>query len=454
MKRITLTILAALIAVQISHAGWWRTFGEEGYDVGNCVQITSDGNYIIAGKKDGYLWLLKVDTLGEPIWSKTYGRSEGHQTRWTEPTNDEGYVIAAWTPSLVKVNDEGDTLWTRDYGMKSYCVQVASDGGYIVLGGDNGYEADEHLLLVKTNSQGDTVWTKTYGVPSRNRNSGFFIQVTSDSGYIITGATGEESEEFATKYLWLVKIDANGDTLWTREYGTGEIGESNKGYCVRQTLDGGYIITGYKAYEGIWLLKTDANGDTLWTKVYATAAGGTGFNVQQTADGGYIVTGTTETFTASLNPTMCDLWLLKTDSLGDTLWTRKYPGGGSEAVGTCVQQTSDNGFIATGVLNGDLYLLKTDSLGLLAIEEFPITPSLSDWEIIASIGSEITLHYKDRAQGFHASIFNVSGQKVDEIYSSSTTGSIKWGADQPNGVYFIQVNETKLARAERVVLIH
>jgi hypothetical protein len=159
MKRFTLTILAALIAVQISHAGWWRTYGEEGYDVGNCVQITSDGNYIIAGNKADSMWLLKVDTLGYEIWSKTYKSSEYESyANWLEETEDGGFIVCG-SPDLMKVTSDGDSVWAQDYGIDAQCVQIV-DGGYAVAGTTGDLEVIS--WLIKTDENGDSIWTRTY----------------------------------------------------------------------------------------------------------------------------------------------------------------------------------------------------------------------------------------------------------------------------------------------------
>lgn len=236
-----------------------------------------------------------------------------------------------------------------------------------------------------------------------------------------------------------------------KNYGGQEWGETYRGNCVRQTDDGGYIITGLSP-QGLWLLKTDKSGDTLWTKAYNTSIGGTGYNVQQTKDGGYIVTGSTESLVATLNNPDRDLWLLKTDSLGDTLWTRKYPGGGSEAIGYCLQQTNDSGFIVVGELNSDVYLLKTDSLGFLCLEESP--PTFEGWNVVSSIGPRIVLRYKNCPNGFNGVIFDVSGRKVDEIRGDGNEGAMIWGINQPPGVYFIQaLNNRNQLKTAKVVLV-
>lgn len=451
MKHLT---LITLLAASMASAGWWKTYGDENAERGNCVQISSDANFVISGMKGLNLWLLKLDTTGNILWEYEYGRSDGIRSGWMEETEDGGFVIAPRTPSLLKVDAQGDSLWSRNYDIFSYCVQETPDGGYIVIGGDNGYEADEYLMLVRTDSDGDTLWTKTYTEPGNNKNVGSFIQNTADGGYIVTGLTGYADEYEEWSNLWLIKIDSDGNRLWSRIYFPST---DTKGYCVRESSDGGYVVTGLgPGLQGLLIMKTDFVGDTIWAKTYSTSTGGTGFKIQKTNDDGYIIVGATTTLTQkTATVAERDLWLVKTDSLGDTLWARKYPGGGNEAIGYCVQETADKGFIVTGVLNGDLYLLKTDSLGLLAVKEEQPSELEGIWNLEISVGPRIKLHFWNVPCCTEITIFDATGRKVDELYSKASNGSIAWGACQTPGVYFIQAREQKNKRSTvKVVLTH
>lgn len=445
MKKLSLVLtLAALALPQLGQAGWWRTYGGDGYDVGNCVQITSDGNYIISGQKDFNLYILKVDTTGMVIWEKTYGRSDTRIGRWIEETSDGGYIISPRTPSLLKIDAQGDSMWAKDYGFNSHCVQETSDGGFIFT------SEYEELLLVRTNSLGDTLWTKRHSEPGNTYNVGYFIQITSDGGYIITGATVYSDEYEDWSDLWLIKTDSLGNKMWSKVYGNNTISE---GHCVIQTSDGGYIVTGL-APGGLWLLKTDSLGDTVWTKIYNTPPGGEGYSVREVQENGYIVVGTMEAVLAAYQSGLRDFLFLRTDADGDSLWTRVYGDDEGSEIGYCVQQTEDNGYIATGVRQGDLYLLKTDSLGLLCISEEPIIETRGNWVVSNSVGSQIILYYSNESQGFHAVVFDALGRKVDELHSSSQSGTIIWGSGYNTGVYFIKENGIKNAHTERVVLVH
>ena len=210
--------------------------------------------------------------------------------------------------------------------------------------------------------QVDTLWTNTFGGSSSDY--GYCVKQTTDGGYIITGRT--DSYGKGGRDFWLIKTDSNGDSTWTKTFG----GSSNdEGRSIQQTTDGGYIITGYTRSIGnggkdFWLIKTDSNGDSTWTRTFGGSGNDYGRSVQQTADGGYVITGSTWTYGNG----EVDIWLIKTDSLGQEEWSQIF-GGSSNDEGRSVHQTTEGGYIITGSTwsfgNGeeDIWLIKTDSLG-------------------------------------------------------------------------------------------
>jgi hypothetical protein len=218
------------------------------------------------------------------------------------------------------------TNWQRTYGGAGadggHSVQQTIDGGFIIAGATSSFSAgDNDVYLIKTNAQGDTLWTRTYGGPGSDQ--GGSVQQTTDGGYIVAGWTGSFGAGRGDFYL--VKTDAQGDTLWTRVYGGPNY---DWGHSVQQTTDGGYIVAGETYSFGAgradaWLLRTDASGDTLWARTYGDQLYQMGYSVQETNDGGYIVAG----FTDTVGATGLRQWLVKTDATGDTLWTRVIGGG-------------------------------------------------------------------------------------------------------------------------------
>jgi len=131
-----------------------------------------------------------------------------------------------------------------------------------------------------------------------------------------------------------------GDTTWTRTV------SGNAAYSVQQTTDGGFIIAGnagiFQSYN-LYLAKTDASGDTLWTRTLENdARDATAYSVQQTSDDGYIIAGSIGSYNEY------DFYLVKTNTSGDTIWTRKYDTHSSE-IARSVKETRESGYIVAGL---------------------------------------------------------------------------------------------------------
>jgi hypothetical protein len=377
---------SGLVSLSQAQQRWIKTYGGPSDDEGYSVQQTSDGGYIVAGTTASYgngaqVYLIKTNASGDTLWTKTYGGPSNDEGYSVQQTTDGGYVIAGYTNSygaggydvyLIKTNASGDTLWTRTYGgtNQDYAnsVQQTSDGGYIVAGFTNSFGAGNYdVYLIKTNASGDTLWTRTYG--GTGADFGNSVRQTSDTGYIVAGYTESFGAGLADFYV--IKTKANGDTLWTRTYGGTN---QDYGYWAQQTTDGGYIVAGSTSSLGaglddVYLIKTNASGDTLWTRTYGGALNDRGYFVRQTSDTGYIVTG----YTYSYGAGSIDVYLIKTNASGDTLWTRTYGGAGVD-VGNAVQQASDGGYILAGFTTSfgaggyDAYLIKTDGNGNVGVE--------------------------------------------------------------------------------------
>jgi len=367
---------------------WTRTCGGPQDDVGFSVQQTADG-YIIAGWTRSFgaenkdVCLIKTDASGDTTWTRTYGGPGDDGGYSVQQTSDGGFVIAGYTYSfgagssgayLVKTNSTGDTLWTRTYGGTrddvGYSAQQTTDGGYVIAGRTQSVGAgNEDVYLIKTNTSGDTLWTRTYG--GTDYDGGRSVQQTADGGYIITGYT--HSSGAGSGDVYLIKTNASGDTLWTRAYGGTGV---EWGYDVQQTTDGGYIIVGCTQSFGagiddVYLIKTNASGDPVWARTYGGADDDVGNSVQQATDGGYVIAG----YTGPFGPGNQDVYLIRTNASGDTLWTKTYGGLDSDE-GYSVRQTTDGGYVVAGYAksfgagNADVYLIKSDANGnVVGIEE-------------------------------------------------------------------------------------
>ena len=448
---------------------WTKTFGGNAYDAGISVQQTTDGGYIIGGftgsfGSGGYdFWLIKTDASGDTIWTKTYGGYSTDLGHSVEQTNDGGYIFTGVTRSfgagngdvwLIKTDSSGDTLWTKTYGGTDYdggnSVQQTTDEGYIITGWTESFGSGFiDLWLIKTDSSGETLWTKTFG--EINEDEGYSVQQTADGGYILAGSTRPENSQF--HFQWLIKTDASGNKQWSRYFYDGNA------MSVQQTLDGGYITTGAAndpLNNDLLVLKTDSSGNDDW-KIYYNCDYCPGNSIKQTIDGGYIIAGSTST-----NP---NVLLIKLTAFGDILWTKTF-GGYYNDEGYSVQQTTDNGFIITGYTKsygsggGDVWLIKT-------------TPDISDVEPNAGrIPSDFslsqnypnpfnpttTITYKIPQPEFVSlKVYDILGREVATLVNEEKpAGSYELqfeGRGLTSGIYFYQLKTGIFVETKKMVLL-
>jgi len=313
-------------------------------------------------------------------WMKNFGGMKDDYGRSVQQTSDGGYIIVGYTGSfgagswdfwLIKTDSNGNEEWNRTFGGTKedygFSVQQTTDGGYIITGTTFSFGFGESdVWLIKTDSNGYKLWDKTFG--NDGYQDGRSVKQTIDGGYIITGLT-QYTSDFG-KDVWLIKTDSNGKEIWNKTFGGSK---QDAGFSVQQTTDGGYIIAGYTNASDIsgfdvWLIKTDSNGNKIWDTIFKRTDDDYANSVQQTTDGGYIMVGVTAK-NSSLDPqTTGDIWLIKTDGNGNKMWDKTFGGTGYEE-GFSISNTNDGGNIIVGVTSSfgageyDVWLIKIDSSG-------------------------------------------------------------------------------------------
>jgi hypothetical protein len=274
-------------------------------------------------------------------------------------------------------------IWDARFGGNSAdelrYFQQTKDHGYILAGGifsGNSYDVTEfnHGLIdfwiVKLDPAGNKQWDKIFG----GNNSEYinYLQETSDNGYILGGYTSSDSagdvSQISRGYTdyWVVKTDSFGNKQWDKRYG-GSNGDFL--YCLRQTIDGGYILGGYTSSDtsgevshqnhggsDIWIIKTDALGNIEWEKLYGGNLDDRLFDVQQNPDGSYILGGRTWSDSTGdvshHNRGDEDYWILKIDSVGNKKWDNVFGGNYRDWLFS-LQKTVDGGYILGGYTYSD-----------------------------------------------------------------------------------------------------
>jgi|GEM_PF-1727533 len=372
---ILLCFLSVLTSAQVTFQKVLQ-FGSNSLVHRSYVKPATDGGYIILGSAENEFYLAKTDSLGNPIWERvvTVCNSwfcDSSYAYGVEQTMDGGLVVVGTNDDasgpggnaviynlvfVYKFDSSGNTLWHKEYF--NFSTPLSNYARSVTQDNQGsliiGGVNVFNGVLIKVDSLGNTVWNRGY--PGLG---GIVSSALLPDGSLVS--VGEKILSPGNRDIYLMKTDSAGVPLWSNTYGTSgdEIASS-----VAVLADGGFIIGGaikplganYDAY----LIRTDSLGNLMWSKQYGDTGieNGTAMPV---ADGGFIIAGSGNSFAGGVTKPL----LIKVDSLGNTNWSEVY---GDTITGSFdyVTPTQDGGYIAAGITNSfgnGIYLVKTDSLG-------------------------------------------------------------------------------------------
>lgn len=459
-----LALFITLPFLSVSQSTFEKIIDTLGSSGASCVRETFDGGYILSGGSilgGNDVSIIKLDSAGNIEWVKMYGGpiNEGAGTIIQLP--DSGYIVDAGYDDgisiknwLLRLDVNGDTLWTNSYSMgngNTFPSQLArgNNGNYGLAGYFNppvGY-GDAYLII--TNDSGGVVSSHLYNY-NLFSSTGDGITSTTDNGYAITGQYAASS---SNADINLFRTDSLGDTLWTRYYDrtTGDVG-----MAVEQTTDGGFIIAGLTYNNAVltsntYLIKTKSNGDTIWTKMYQSMTTSGPYSVQQTTDGGYIVAG----LIGIAGGGYPNVYLIKTDSNGDTLWTRQFGVDSLPEYGLFVSQTKDVGYIICGHSSYGTYVIKTDSMGMVSSGtgmpemnnpfSFQVYPNPSGGKFKVKLNG---IPYSNAV----IRVYNLFNQPVYEC-TASKQAEVEINLDnEANGIYLIAVITKEKVFSKKIIV--
>jgi hypothetical protein len=490
MTRISVPFLLILFACLSSDVHsqinkFERVYGGSSYDYGNSITQTYDKGYALTGSTSSYGngsadgYILKIDSLGNAEWQKEYGNINIDQFYSIKETSDSGLIAAGYTNSfgsggydvyLVKTNTSGDTIWTKTIGGTdwdfAYSVQQTSDGGYIVAGGTYSFGAgSEDVYLSKLDAAGLVQWTKTYG--GSNEDEARSVQQTTDGGYIITGFT--KSFGNLNVDIYTIKTDSSGDTLWTNVLGQNG---SDVGNSIRQNANGEYILAGStQINSGInlaYIVKFNTLGDTVFTRLYGAPNDAAAYDICETADGNYLWVGRLKI------GSKYNVYFFKTDQLGYYMYASTFGSTVGDDEGKSVELTEDHGFIVAGNTNSfnngqsEAYVFKTDSAGVssgIIVNNAIGIAELTGEDLSIGIypnpaSDEVTISYtrKDlKQQKVLISVYDPIGRLKEQSISydyGTTTSFLLDTRNYPNGVYFINLTAQDYSYNAKLVIEH
>ncbi len=311
---------------------WGRLLGGANNDYSEYITVTSDSAFVCSGTSQSFstyqsMSLYKIDDNGTLLWYKRYGGTTGERVYSVEETVDGGLIICAVTTAygagssdflLMKCDSEGTPLWTRTYGgtnMEFGCTATAvSDGGCLVTGQSRSFGqsyGNLAMLIIKVDDSGNITWSRV--VDGAADDYGRSVAEAPDGSFYVGGTT--KSLGFTYGAYMICKIDPAGNLLWSRLV-SGSSGESL--YSLDVTSDSGVVATGTTFSYGmgnadIMTVKLDGAGNFIWAR---TCGGGgneypNGLTVRP--DDAIVIAGTTDSFGFGSN----DAFLMQTDASGD-----------------------------------------------------------------------------------------------------------------------------------------
>ncbi len=302
-------------------------------------------------------------------------------------------------------------VWNQTYGeLHGELTSVVPDGvgGFVIAGYTSSLGARyDDVYLMKIDAQGDKVWERIYGT-AENDYAQAVVQ-SGDGGFVVAGYSNCPLSylEAGSCDIYLLKIDADGDKVWEKIYGGDRYEWAN---CVARSDDGGFVAAGGSG-DDVYIIKVDANGDKVWERTYAAGRKQRAEAITESGDGGYVLTG--------FGNNEDDVYVLRIDSEGGKVWENTYGGSGidlahGKAVARCGEGFIVAGFVSTySSPSWFLYLLGLDGYGNKIWEKIHDTTPRSNGNDIIRSGEGFTVvgRLGERAYLLH---INSYGDKVWE----------------------------------------
>ncbi len=261
---------------------WTRTYGGKADDVAKSIRGTRDGGFIVAGwggipgtnitrnLGGNDFWIMKLNKQGSIKWQNSLGGSGMDNAAAAIQAGDDGYLAVGYSNSnnmnvtgnhgasdgwIVKTDSGGVIEWQKSIGGNGldfiYSAELTKDKGFIFAGATESNDGDvkgnhgkSDAWIIKTDSLGNMEWQKCIG--GSNDDVAYSVQVTNDGGYIIAGKTDSNDGDVKGNYggtdAWIIKLDEKGTMIWQKCLGGTK---NDQAKTIRQTNDGGYIISAF-----------------------------------------------------------------------------------------------------------------------------------------------------------------------------------------------------------------
>ncbi|MDP8268912.1 MAG: T9SS type A sorting domain-containing protein [Candidatus Tenebribacter davisii] len=452
-----LLMVCTVLVAQAPDTLWTKTFGGIYYENANSVQQTNDGGYVITGRTQSYglgmhdIWLIKTDENGNEEWNRTFGGNENDEANCVQQTLDSGYIIVGSTNSygagsadiwVIKTDSFGNEEWNTTIGgigpEYGSFIQQTNDEGFIIVGHTNTFGIGNYnIWLIKIDSVGNEEWNRLFDHgTSYGQDYVYCVKQTADEGFIISGNQGTSSG--ASRKAWLIKTNENGYELWNQTYY--EEGYETTGHYVSLIPNGGYIVTGLALETGssnqdIVLFRTDESGNEIWYQKIDKGEMDNAYSVEVTNNGRFILCGYTN------QQSLVDGLVINIDEDGDEMWSIII-GGNPQDWLKSIKQTIDGGYIIAGETYGygagagDFWLVKLGvetglENNIIANDEFQLRNHPNPFN------PNTTIKFSILSESIvNITVFNIKGQKIKSLLNDQISAgehSIVWNGEDDSG---------------------
>ncbi|MFM9986986.1 MAG: T9SS type A sorting domain-containing protein [Flavobacteriales bacterium] len=398
-------LLQSTLCAQTYH----KTFGgNNSEDYAQDIIQLEDGGFAISGTTEDGLFLLRLNSEEDTVWIKKYFAEEELAGAWVKRTPDNGFILVgheeivdfiAKDIVLLRLDENGTILWSRRYGSlsddKDSAVGVLiADDGFYVAGEIESSPSHSNSMLLKLDTNGEIVWSKEFGWGGDDNIRGLIS--SSDGGCIAMGFT----DSFGVKSILLTKWSADGELEWA---GTFNNGQDCHGYGISATSEG-YMISGATGstsglgytFNGL-LIHLNASFEVIWAKEYSGPFYDALASTIELESGEYVCLGF-----AGNEGGFGNAFLMQTNSAGEFEWSRKYADVSYNA-GRGLVELADGYLIVGGenASDGEIFLVRTDLNGASNCNEVVFEPledettmnitliSAEPFESMASIAMDI-----------------------------------------------------------------
>jgi WD40 repeat protein len=443
---------------------WIRTYEGEPRSTALDALLTPDGGYLLVGatnyshqntsRED--IHLMKTDASGVMIWERSYGGEDFDRGYDIIPTANGSFVILGETRSfgagardlyLIQVDSEGNKIWARTFGgpdmEEAGAIQQTADGGYILTGRTASYGAGGgDVFLIRTDELGHPLWSQTYG--GEHSDNGCAMQETPEGDFLILAEILHGETEYTQQNpdIYLLKVDSAGNEIWSQTWAEED---AHGGYVLLPLDNGDYLITGLYAATPSpaaidpLFLQIDGEGNIIWNRTIGDEhATDYGIDVIQTSDGGFVLTGMSSRRGQGSIP------LIKTNRQGEVVWRQDLIEGRGNKAGMKVLQAPDGGFVLVGGTDEGgrgfrTVLIKTNEAGKV-VENDPPTP------IPADRAGDLIAFVSDRDGNGEIYVMDVEGGDPQRLtHNTRWDGIPSWSPDGTQIAFYSYLSRSRWA---------